>query len=108
MAATFPAFHPISTAKTVRPLPSPDLHLTTSSSNAHRRVVNRTSRPPSACEHIRAVERCPYPVVVAVHGIAPGLDIDIVSARDVRYAASTAVPGLRCSLRLVSRCATDP
>lgn len=49
-------------------------------------------------EHIRAfqhsiaaVERCPYPVVAAAHGIALGLSIDIMSACDVRYAASDAV-----------------
>ncbi|EED79974.1 predicted protein, partial [Postia placenta Mad-698-R] len=40
---------------------------------------------------IAAVERCMYPVVVAALGIALGLSIDIVSAFDVRYAASNAV-----------------
>ncbi|KAI0638759.1 ClpP/crotonase [Trametes polyzona] len=39
---------------------------------------------------ISALERCPYPVIVAVHGIAFGLSVDIVSACDVRYAASNA------------------
>ena len=37
---------------------------------------------------IAAPERCPFPVIVATHGLALGLAIDIVSACDVRYAAS--------------------
>ncbi|GJE89233.1 ClpP/crotonase [Phanerochaete sordida] len=36
---------------------------------------------------IAAPERCPVPVVAAIHGVAYGLAIDIVSACDVRYAA---------------------
>ncbi|KAG2357372.1 ClpP/crotonase-like domain-containing protein [Suillus spraguei] len=39
---------------------------------------------------IAAPERCPIPVIVAVHGIVIGLGIDIISACDVRYAASDA------------------
>ncbi|KAI8983164.1 ClpP/crotonase [Trametes punicea] len=39
-------------------------------------------------ECISAIERCPYPVIVATHGIAYGLSIDIIAACDVRYAAS--------------------
>jgi len=37
---------------------------------------------------IAAPERCPFPVIVATHGLALGLAIDIISACDVRYAAS--------------------
>ncbi|KAH9947066.1 ClpP/crotonase-like domain-containing protein [Amylocystis lapponica] len=37
---------------------------------------------------ISATERCPYPVIVAIHGVALGLSIDIASACDIRYAAS--------------------
>ncbi|KAH9836817.1 ClpP/crotonase-like domain-containing protein [Rhodofomes roseus] len=40
---------------------------------------------------ISAIERCPYPVIVAAHGIAYGLSIDIMAACDVRYAASNSV-----------------
>ncbi|KAI0917724.1 hypothetical protein AcW1_000007 [Taiwanofungus camphoratus] len=40
---------------------------------------------------ISAVERCPYPVIAAVHGIALGLSIDIMSACDIRYVASDAL-----------------
>lgn len=36
---------------------------------------------------ITATERCPYPVIAAVHGVAFGLSIDIIAACDVRYAA---------------------
>ncbi|KAL6305690.1 ClpP/crotonase [Sparassis latifolia] len=39
---------------------------------------------------IGAAERCPYPVIVAVHGIALGISIDIMTACDIRYAASDA------------------
>ncbi|KAJ7150602.1 Delta2-dienoyl-CoA-isomerase [Mycena filopes] len=39
---------------------------------------------------IGAPERCPFPVIVAVHGIAIGLAIDIISACDIRYAAESA------------------
>jgi len=49
-------------------------------------------------EHIRAfqsaisaVERCRVPVIAAVHGLALGLAVDITSACDIRYAASSAV-----------------
>ncbi|PSR83809.1 hypothetical protein PHLCEN_2v5623 [Hermanssonia centrifuga] len=38
-------------------------------------------------EAIGATERCPYPVIAAVHGVALGLSIDIIAACDVRYAA---------------------
>ncbi|KAJ7116975.1 ClpP/crotonase-like domain-containing protein [Mycena epipterygia] len=36
---------------------------------------------------IGAPERCPFPVIAAVHGLVVGLGIDIISACDVRYAA---------------------
>ncbi|OAX35881.1 ClpP/crotonase [Rhizopogon vinicolor AM-OR11-026] len=39
---------------------------------------------------ITAPERCPFPVIAAVHGGVVGLGIDIISACDVRYAASDA------------------
>ena len=37
---------------------------------------------------IAAPERCPFPVIVATHGLALGLAIDIITACDIRYAAS--------------------
>ncbi|KAI0770920.1 ClpP/crotonase [Trametes elegans] len=40
---------------------------------------------------ISAIERCPYPVIAATHGIAYGLSIDILTACDVRLAASNVV-----------------
>lgn len=36
---------------------------------------------------ISATERCPYPVIAAVHGVAYGLAIDIITTCDVRLAA---------------------
>ncbi|KAJ7242286.1 Delta2-dienoyl-CoA-isomerase [Mycena rebaudengoi] len=36
---------------------------------------------------IGAPERCPFPVIVAVHGLVVGLGVDIISACDIRYAA---------------------
>ncbi|KAJ6478024.1 Delta2-dienoyl-CoA-isomerase [Mycena vulgaris] len=36
---------------------------------------------------INAPERCPFPVIVAVHGLVLGLGVDIISACDIRYAA---------------------
>ena len=44
-----------------------------------------------AIQHaVTATERCPFPVIAAVHGAVVGLGIDIISACDVRYAASDA------------------
>ncbi|KAJ3842721.1 enoyl-CoA hydratase/isomerase [Lentinula raphanica] len=37
---------------------------------------------------ITAPERCLFPVIAAVHGMIVGLGIDIISACDIRYAAS--------------------
>lgn len=39
---------------------------------------------------VSAPERCPIPVIAAAHGLVIGLGIDIISACDVRYAASDA------------------
>jgi len=40
---------------------------------------------------IAAPERCPFPVIVATHGLALGLAIDIITACDIRYAASNSI-----------------
>jgi len=39
---------------------------------------------------IGAPGRCPFPVVVALHGAVVGLGVDLISACDIRYAASDA------------------
>ncbi|RDB21108.1 Delta(3,5)-Delta(2,4)-dienoyl-CoA isomerase, mitochondrial [Hypsizygus marmoreus] len=39
---------------------------------------------------IGAPERCAFPVIVAVHGPVVGLGVDLISACDIRYAASNA------------------
>ena len=41
-------------------------------------------------DSISAVERCPFPIIAAVHGVAIGLSIDIITACDVRYGTSDA------------------
>lgn len=37
---------------------------------------------------IHAPERCPFPVISAVHGHVIGLGVDMISACDIRYAAA--------------------
>ncbi|KAG6877617.1 hypothetical protein C0993_005621 [Termitomyces sp. T159_Od127] len=39
---------------------------------------------------IGSPDRCPFPVIAAVHGPVVGLGVDIIAACDVRYAASNA------------------
>ena len=39
---------------------------------------------------IGAPGRCPFPVIAAVHGAVVGLGVDLISACDIRYAASNA------------------
>ncbi|KAH7921427.1 ClpP/crotonase [Leucogyrophana mollusca] len=46
---------------------------------------------------ISAPERCPVPVIAAVHGAVIGLGVDIISACDIRYAAQ----GTRFSVKEV-------
>jgi len=56
-----------------------------------RRAIQTEGFLTSFQHSISATQRCPYPVIVAVHGIAFGLSLDIATACDVRYAASDAV-----------------
>ena len=53
---------------------------------------------------IAAPERCPFPVIAAIHGLALGLAVDIVAACDVRYAASDA----SFSIKVRTDSCTDP
>jgi delta(3,5)-delta(2,4)-dienoyl-CoA isomerase len=39
---------------------------------------------------IGAPGRCPFPVIAALHGAVVGLGVDLISACDIRYAASDA------------------
>ncbi|KAJ8595362.1 Delta2-dienoyl-CoA-isomerase [Rhizopogon salebrosus TDB-379] len=39
---------------------------------------------------VTAPERCPFPVIAAIHGSVVGLGVDLISVCDVRYAASDA------------------
>jgi hypothetical protein len=49
---------------------------------------------------ISAPERCPVPVIAAVHGVAYGLAIDIIAACDVRYAAVGATFSIKVCRRI--------
>ena len=45
-----------------------------------------------ALQHaVAAPERAPFPVIAAVHGHVIGLGVDLISACDIRYAASNSV-----------------
>jgi Delta3,5-Delta2,4-dienoyl-CoA isomerase len=54
---------------------------------------------------ISATERCPYPVIAAVHGIAYGLAIDILSACDIRYAAENVRFSIKVDIFALLYCA---
>jgi delta(3,5)-delta(2,4)-dienoyl-CoA isomerase len=49
---------------------------------------------------IGAPERCPFPVIVAVHGPVIGLGVDLVSACDIRYASSDATFSIKVQASL--------
>lgn len=49
---------------------------------------------------IGAPGRCPFPVIVAVHGSVIGLGVDMISACDIRYAASDASFSIKVSMLL--------
>lgn len=46
-------------------------------------------------------DRCPFPVIAAVHGPVVGLGVDIIAACDVRYAASNTTFSIKVSNRPV-------
>lgn len=58
--------------------------------DAARKALNIRVATARFQEAIAAAERCPYPVIAAIHGVAYGLAIDIITACDVRYAAENA------------------
>lgn len=55
-----------------------------------RKALNIRADTARFQEAIAATERCPYPVIAAIHGVAYGLAIDIITACDIRYAAENA------------------
>lgn len=55
-----------------------------------RRALNIRLDTKRFQDAIAAAERCPFPVIAAIHGAAYGLAIDIITACDVRYAAENA------------------
>ena len=62
-----------------------------------RRAVQLRSHIAAFQSSISAIERCPYPVIAATHGLAIGLSIDIISACDIRYTASNAMFSIKVS-----------
>ncbi|PIL30049.1 hypothetical protein GSI_07961 [Ganoderma sinense ZZ0214-1] len=56
-----------------------------------RRALQLQGHITSFQNSISAMERCRYPVIVATHGVAYGLSVDIIAACDVRYAASNTI-----------------
>ncbi|KIK79305.1 hypothetical protein PAXRUDRAFT_834179 [Paxillus rubicundulus Ve08.2h10] len=67
------------------------LSIATHSSPDPARTANALRAHLLAFQHaISAPERCPVPLIAAVHGVAYGLAIDIIAACDVRYAAAGA------------------
>lgn len=50
---------------------------------------------------IGAPGRCPFPVIVALHGPVIGLGVDLISACDIRYAASDASFSIKASTTAV-------
>ncbi|KAJ3921706.1 enoyl-CoA hydratase/isomerase [Lentinula edodes] len=58
------------------------------STDAARIALDFKKQIKSFQEAITAPERCLFPVIAAVHGMVVGLGVDIISACDIRYAAS--------------------
>jgi delta(3,5)-delta(2,4)-dienoyl-CoA isomerase len=47
---------------------------------------------------IGAPSRCPFPVIAALHGAVIGLGVDLISACDIRYAASDTSFSIKASM----------
>lgn len=61
----------------------------TDTSRDNARASIQTRKKIVAFQHaIAAPERAPFPVIAAVHGHVIGLGVDLISACDIRYAAS--------------------
>ena len=63
-----------------------------------RRALQLQGHITSFQSSISAMERCRYPVIVATHGVAYGLSVDIIAACDVRYAASNTIFSIKVHL----------
>lgn len=58
-------------------------------SRDNARASLQTRKKLLALQHaVAAPERAPFPVIAAVHGHVIGLGVDLISACDIRYAAS--------------------
>jgi Enoyl-CoA hydratase/isomerase len=65
-----------------------------------RRAIGIRKRLTDFQNAIGAPERCPFPVISAVHGPVIGLGIDMVSYCDIRYASSDATFCIKVATRL--------
>lgn len=62
------------------------------SSRDNARASLQTRKTLLAFQHaVGAPERAPFPVIAAVHGHVIGLGVDLISACDIRYAASNSI-----------------
>ena len=69
----------------------PDGNSADSSMDSARTSI-QTRKKLLALQHaVGAPERTPFPVIAAVHGHIIGLGVDLISACDIRYAASNSV-----------------
>jgi Enoyl-CoA hydratase/isomerase len=63
-----------------------------SSTKDNARAFLQNRKTILALQHaVAAPERAPFPVIAAVHGHVIGLGVDLISACDIRYAASNSV-----------------
>jgi len=63
-----------------------------SSTRDNSRTFLQNRKTILALQHaVAAPERAPFPVIAAVHGHVIGLGVDLISACDIRYAASNSV-----------------
>ena len=64
----------------------------TDNSRDNARASFQTRKKILALQHaVAAPERAPFPVIAAVHGHVIGFGVDLISACDIRYAASNSV-----------------
>ena len=68
------------------------------SSRDNARASLQTRKILLALQHaVAAPERAPFPVIAAVHGHVIGLGVDLISACDIRYAASNSTFSVKVS-----------
>ena len=70
----------------------------TDNSRDNARASLQTRKKILELQHaVAAPERAPFPVIAAVHGHVIGLGVDLISACDIRYAASNSAFSVKVS-----------